>query len=88
MKINIKIDKSRFKVKQLRKIEQGSIDTLCEVISKCMHDGQGNWLPQEEGMAILDELDGDEFDEVCEQFMNAVGVAKKSAVPPPIKTQS
>jgi hypothetical protein len=88
MQINIRIDKSRFKLGQLVKLEQGSIIAARDVIASSLHDGDGNYLPQEEALALLDDLNGEEFDEVCAQFLEAVGVAKKSAVPPHIRTQS
>ena len=81
--IKIKIATNRLKVGDLRKAQHDDIDATLRLIGSCMTDAQGEYLPLEEALAQLDELDLDTLQaDVVNPFMEALELQRENAVNP------
>jgi len=78
MKIEFQISKKRLKWKWLRNAANPNQAT--EMMAACMVGEDGEYLEHEEAVAILDELDVEEIEQISKQFGDAV---KDWTVPPP-----
>ena len=87
MRLNIHIKKKRLKIKDLLAIEDAAegrrpVHTAVGVIAKCLQDNSGEWLPIEQALPILEDLDLEEMEEVVRDFQAAIEGLQKTAVPP------
>lgn len=88
MEINITIDKKRYKFKQLIAMQKGDLQATQEMIAQNMTNPAGEYLKKEAAIEILDELDGEQLDEVVAQFEQALEDVYLNAVPLATKRKS
>lgn len=81
MNINITIDKKRYKFSQLIKMQKGDLEVTQAVIAQNMTCPGGEYMEKDEAIAMLDELDGEQMDEVIAAFESALEDVYQSAVP-------
>jgi len=70
--VRLKIDRSRYKIGEIIKAEKGFVEPVRNLIAKSMIDNKGEFLSFEEACAVLDDMNGFEFDEVSRQFMEKI----------------
>lgn len=81
MNINILIDKKRYKFSQLIAMQKGDLEATRDMIAQNMTCPSGEYLEKFEAIAMLDELDGEQLDEVIAAFETALEDVYKNAVP-------
>ena len=79
--IIIKIDKKRIKFGQLIAMQKGDLEATQNMIAQNMTCPSGEYLEKFEAIAALDELDGDQLDEVITKFNAALEDVYQNAVP-------
>jgi hypothetical protein len=79
--VNIKINKKRYKLGQLVKMMNGDVEAMRDMIAQNMIGSNGEYLETSVAVAILDDLDGDQIDELQPMLLDALTECYKEAVP-------
>ncbi len=88
MEINITIDKKRYKFKQLIAMQRGDLQASQDVIAQNMTNAAGEYLDADAAREILDELNGEEMDELIDKFHQALEDVYLNAVPLATRSRS
>ena len=85
--INMRLDRSRYKVWELIKIQDGDTNILLDVMARMLlQPGSAQYYPKtEDAKAVILDLDGEVFDALQIQFYAALSEARQAALPPGLK---
>lgn len=87
MKVELRIDKKRIRVKDLLALEdarEGGRPThlVTDILARLMVNGNGEYMEPEEALATLAELDLEQMEEVTQSLGEKLKELQATAVPP------
>jgi hypothetical protein len=69
IEFDLVVDKSTVKMGDLRKADKGDVDAQYNLLTAAMHDLSGNKITREDAVAILDELDTEQYKKVFKEYV-------------------
>lgn len=86
MDAKIKLNRQRYKVWQLVKIDEGDTPTLIDVMAAMLVNPETDeYYPKEQAKQAIMDLDGETFDQLQIQFYQDMAEARRATLPPQLR---